>query len=123
MSAPSIAPASPSSTEPRMVEKCFAVRCFSYREKSGLFIAECIDLDLSVRAKKQNIAMRELRDAILGYVKVAVESGADSELIPRRSPVVHRLHYYVVKCACRLRLLGCERLFSCTPSARTRCVV
>jgi hypothetical protein len=122
MSAPTIAPTSPSTLEPRTVEKCFPVRCFSYREKTGSFIAECIDLDLMVRAKKQNMAMRELRDAVLGYVKVAVESGTDSELIPRRSPLSHRLHYYAVMCACRFRLLSCERLSRYTPSARTRCI-
>ena len=105
-----------------MVEKCFTVRCFSYREKSGSFIAECVDLDLMVRRKKQNIAMRELRDAIVGYVQAAVESGADAELIPRRSPLSHLLHYYAVVFACRLSLLGCERLFSYTPSVRSRCL-
>jgi hypothetical protein len=117
------APATPAVDEPRVVEKRFTLRCFSYRDKSGLFVAECIDLDLVVKAKKQNISMRELRDAVLGYVKVAVESGTDSELIPRRSPLSHRLHYYAVMCACSLSLLGCERLFRCTPSARTRCLV
>jgi hypothetical protein len=66
--------------------------------------------------------MRELRDAIVGYVQVAVESGADADLIPRRSPLIHRLHYYAIVFACRLSLLGCERLFSFTPTARYRCL-
>jgi hypothetical protein len=122
MPAATVAPASPAKEKPRQVEKCFTVRCFFYREKSGLFVAECVDLDLMVKARKQNMAMRELRDAILGYVRVAVESGTDSELIPRRSPLSHRLHYYAVVLACRLSLLGGERLFNCTPKTHTRCL-
>jgi hypothetical protein len=104
------------------VEKSFTVRCFVYPEKStGMFVAECIDLDLMVKARRSNMAMRQLRDAILGYVKVAAESGLDSELIPRRAPISHRFHYYVVLVAAQLSLLSRERLFSYTPSTRTRC--
>ena len=122
MPAVTVAPVSPAKEKPRQVEKCFTVRCFSYREKSGLFVAECIDLDLAVKARKQNMAMRELRDAVLGYVRVAVESGTDSELIPRLSPLSHRFHYYSVVLACHLSLLGCERLFRYTPTTHTRLV-
>lgn len=105
-----------------LVEKRFTLRCFLYRDQHGLFVAECVDLDLTVKARKQNAAVRELNAAVLGYVKVAVESGADGALIPRRSPLSHRLHYYAVMLACRLSLLGCERLFSCTPTASSRCL-
>jgi hypothetical protein len=122
MPTPTIAPVSPVIEESRRVEKRFTVRCFSYREGSGLFVAECIDLDLAVKARKQNMAVRELRDAVLGYVRVAVESNVDSELIPRRSPLSHRLHYYAVVLACRLSLLRCDRLFSFTPTTHTRCL-
>jgi len=123
MPAATAAPVSPPTEKPRRVEKRFTVRCYLYREKSGLYVAECIDLDLAVKARKQNMAMRELRDAVLGYVKVAVESGTDSELIPRLSPLSHRLHYYAIMIACRLSLLDCERLFSYTPTTHTRCLV
>ena len=123
MSAPTIARVPPPPVEKCIsVEKSFTVRCFSYRERSGLFVAECVDLDLIVKARKQNMAMRELRDAVLGYVRVAVESNADSELIPRRSPLTHRLHYYAVVLACRLSLLRCDRLFYFTPTTHTRCL-
>jgi hypothetical protein len=67
------------------------------------------------------MAMRELRDAVLGYVKVAVDSGVDSELIPRRSPLSHQVRYYAILMACRLSLLSPEHLFDCTPTTRTRC--
>src|ERR1035438_4657717 len=78
MPAATVAPVCPSGVKPHQVEKHYTVRCFLYREKSGLFVAECVDLDLMVKARKQNMAMRALRDAVLGYVKVAVESGTDS---------------------------------------------
>jgi hypothetical protein len=123
MPAATIAPVSPPAEKPRQVEKCFTVRCFCYREASGLFVAECIDLDLVVKARKQNTAMRELRDAVFGYVKVVVESGTDAELIPRRSPWFRRLHYYAVMLACRLSLLSSDRLFLFKPTTPTRCLV
>lgn len=104
------------------VERQFTLRCFVYFEKAtGLFVAECIDLDLIVKARKPNKAMRELRDAVLGYVKVAVESGQDAALIPRPSPLTHRLHYSFVRFAAHLSLLGKSQIFDCTPSAHTRC--
>lgn len=123
MPAPTLEPVSHPTEKPCQAEKHFTVRCFCYRERSGLFVAECVDLDLVVKARKQTMAMRELRDAVVGYVKVAVESGADSELIPRPSPLSHRLHYYTVMLACRLSLLGCDRLFRFTPVTHTRCLV
>src|SRR5579872_5093166 len=80
------------------VEKSFVLRCFAYQEHgSGLFVAECIDLDLTVKARKLNKAKRELQDAVSGYVKVAVESGQDTVLIPRLSPASHRLHYQLIR--------------------------
>jgi hypothetical protein len=77
--------------------KQITLRCFSYPQKrSGLVVAECIDLDLMVKARKPNKAMRELQDAVIGYVKVAVDSGDLKSLIPRPSPLSHRLHYHAV---------------------------
>ena len=61
------------------VEQKLAFRCFWYHQRStGLFVAECIDLDIMVKARKQNKAIRELQDAVLGHVKVALESGTDA---------------------------------------------
>jgi hypothetical protein len=116
----------PSATVPKdrpvAVEKSFRVRCFVYHEKStGLFVAECVDLDLMAKARKENRAMRELRDAVLGYVQVAVESGQEESLIPRPAPLTHRLHYHAVVIASRLSLLSGNRLFDCTPTTHTRC--
>lgn len=106
---------------PSAATKKFTLRCFVYPERStGMFVAECVDLDLIVKARKANKASRELRDAIIGYVRVAVESGQDADLIPRPSPLVHRMHYYLVVLASRLSLLSRDRLFDFTP-APTRC--
>jgi len=103
------------------VEKSYTVRCFMYQQKStGLFVAECIDLDLMVKARKPNKAMRELRDAVLGYVQVAVESGQDSDLIPRQSPLSHRIRYRWVVLASRLSLLRGAQSFNCTPTVPSR---
>src|SRR5713226_6438407 len=54
-------------TTGHVAQKMFTLRCYVYRQRStGLYVAECIDLDIMVKAKKPNKAMRELRDAILG---------------------------------------------------------
>jgi hypothetical protein len=40
--------------------KVYTLRCPVYRQRStGLYVAECIDLDLMVKVKKPNKAMRE----------------------------------------------------------------
>jgi hypothetical protein len=121
MPSTTVAPAPPKI--PSRTEKSFSFRCFFYHQKStGMFVAECIDLDLMVKARKPNKAMRELRDAVYGYVQVALESDLDGALIPRPSPLSHRLHYHVVRLASRLSLLREDRLFDCTPpAAHTRC--
>jgi hypothetical protein len=107
---------------PVRVEKSFTFRCFVYQQKStGIFVAECIDLDLMVKARKPNKAMRELRDAVCGYVRASVESGLDEALVPRPSPLSHRLHYYFVVLASRLKFRSKAEPFSCTPTAHTRC--
>jgi hypothetical protein len=107
--------AQPNRSAEKSSAKAYTFRCFGYRESgTGLYVAECIDLDLMVKARKPNAAMRELRDAVLGYVKAAVESGLEADLLPRPSPLSHRIHYYAVMLACRLSLLGRDRLFSVT---------
>lgn len=107
---------------PSVSEKSFSVRCFVYKERrTGLYVAECIDLDLIVKDRKANRAVRELRDAVLGYVRVSVESGEDSALIPRPSPLTHRIHYHTLALASKFALRTGDRFFACTPIAHTRC--
>lgn len=69
------------------------IRCFAYRNKSGEFEAECIDLNLFVKAKSMNKAVRSLRDAISGYLAVALDGDSEG-LVPRPSPFARRLAYY-----------------------------
>jgi hypothetical protein len=114
--------AAPSKDRPVAAQTSFRFRCFAYTDRStGRFVAECIDLDLMVKARKANTATRELRDAVLGYVRVAVESGQDAALIPRLAPLTHRIHYQAVAIASRMSLLGGDRLFDCTPTTPARC--
>jgi hypothetical protein len=77
--------------------KRLSLRCCVHEQKPGLFAAECIDLDLMVKARNISKAKRELRDAIMGYVRVALETGQKDKLIPRPSPLSHRFHYYLLK--------------------------
>ena len=70
-------------------------RCFTYKQKPGMFVAEGIDLNLIVRAKTMKKAVSSLGNAISGYLDVAIE-GDSRGLIPRPSPLSHRLHYHAV---------------------------
>jgi hypothetical protein len=107
---------------PATVSRSFTLRCCVYPERStGLFVAECIDLNLIVKAKKDSRAMRELRDAVLGYVRVAVESGHESDLIPRPSPLMHRVHYHLLFAASLISPMGRSRTFDCTPTVEPNC--
>src|ERR1039457_3549194 len=83
------------------------LRCFLYRSGSGGFIAECVDLDIMVRANNPEEAQASLECALLGYLKTVRET-AEWSLLRRPSPLIHRLQYQVV----RLRAaLGSHRNF------------
>jgi hypothetical protein len=84
-------PASPA----RLALKGKTFRCFAYKHKSGVFIAECIDLNLMVKSKTMKKSVSSLGSAIAGYLDVAVEGDTEG-LIPRPSPLSHRLHYHAV---------------------------
>ena len=61
-------------------------RCYiRFQKSTGLYVAECIDLDIMVKARKENKAKRQLEEAILGYVQAVIESGEFS-LLRRPSP-------------------------------------
>jgi len=102
-------------------EKTFTLRCFVYPQRNGLYVAECIDLDLIVKARKPKEAMKGLRDAMLGYVKVAVESGQEGVLIPRPAPLTHRLRYHFIGFALHFANLRKSQIYSCTQKAHSRC--
>jgi hypothetical protein len=99
------------------VKKSITLRCFVYRQRStGLYVAECIDLDLMVKAKSAKKAMREIRDSVMGYVRVAIETGQEDQLIPRPSPLTHRLLYHTLWAAARVANLQDARVFNCEPA-------
>jgi hypothetical protein len=68
------------------------LRCIIYSPATGVYIAECIDLDILVTGKDQNEASRKLIDAMKGYLKVVL-AGDPKGLIPRRAPLSHRIRY------------------------------
>jgi predicted RNase H-like HicB family nuclease len=68
------------------------LRCFSWSSGDGNYYAECVDLDISVRAKTPEQAIRELHDAMIGYLHVVVD-GSHEGLIPRPAPLSHRMRY------------------------------
>jgi hypothetical protein len=114
-------PATVEQTPAASVGKSYTFRCYIYHQKStGLYVAECIDLDLMVKAKKANKAERELFDAVRGYVQIALQSG-DGSLIPRRAPLTHCLRYHAVSFLSHFRKLADARIFDCTPPLRASC--
>jgi len=69
-----------------------------YRDHNGLYVAECIDLDLMVKRDSEEASRHELLAAITAHVKVAIELG-DESLLDRPSPLSHRLRYEVYRFA------------------------
>lgn len=72
------------------------LRCFAYQRSSGVYVAECIDLNLIASGKTSKAAVKGLYDAIQGYLEVAFE-GDRTGLIPRRSGLTSFLRYYRIK--------------------------
>jgi len=102
--------------------KSYTFRCFVY-VKSGLYVAECIDLDLMVKAKSAERALRGLEDVMRGYLKTAFLGGDLTGLIPRKSPFSNRLLYHLTclraalfgqaRNSFRLWDASSDQLFSC----------
>jgi len=88
------------------------LRCIVFRNKPTEYTAECIDLDLIVRGKNPHEALRSLRDAIMGYLNVAL-SGDPAGLVPRPSPFSHRARYHVfaLRAALGIGGAGAKRSF------------
>ena len=69
------------------------LRTFYYQTLRGHYVAECIDLDLIAEGQTVEEAIGGLQEAVSGYVRVAL--GGDTRgLLPRPSPLSHRIHYY-----------------------------
>jgi hypothetical protein len=69
------------------------LRCF-VRRVSDCYVAECVDLDISVEATTLKGAIAGLQDAMDGYLSLALEPNT-SGLVLRPSPLLHRVRYYV----------------------------
>jgi hypothetical protein len=77
------------------------LRCLIYKSTAGVYIAECVDLDIIVKGPNQEIACKKLLSAVSGYMKVALSGADPSGLVPRHSPLSHRLryHWYALRAA------------------------
>ena len=69
------------------------LRTFFYQTWGGTHVAECIDLNLIAEGSTLEEAIGGLQEAVYGYVKVALD-GDTCGLLPRPSPLSHRLNYY-----------------------------
>lgn len=73
--------------------KPLIVRCMVYANKPNEYTAECIDLDIIVRAPTAQEALKSLKQALMGYLAVTAK-GETTGLIPRPSPLSHRAKYH-----------------------------
>ena len=80
------------------------LRCFVYQRGIKSYRAECIDLDIATERSTREEAISGLQDAMHGYLSVVFSSADRRGLIPRPSPLPHRLHYRAKRF--RDRLLG-----------------
>jgi hypothetical protein len=98
----------------KLAQKNLVIRCIIYPHKKE-YTAECIDLDLMARGRTPHEAFMSLKSAVVGYLKVVLD-GDPQGLVPRPSPVLHRLRYHA--CAFCAALIGPKRKFlihDCTP--------
>jgi len=76
-------------------KQAHALRCTTYR-REGLFIAECIDLDLLSQGETEEEAIGKLQEAMFSYLEVACD-GDMKGLVLRPSPFSHRLRYQLLR--------------------------
>ena len=96
--------------------KHIVLRCMICEESATSFVAECIDLDIMVKAKTPEEAERSLESALIGYVETVAELG-ESSLLRRPAPLSNRLrnHMCCLKAAFT-RSHDKFRLFDWSPS-------
>ena len=70
------------------------LRCFFYQGGPGVYVAECVDLDLISEGESPEQAIGRLQEAMSGYLSVVFDGGATAGLMLRPSPLPHRLRYY-----------------------------
>jgi hypothetical protein len=103
-------------SHPGIVHDTISLRCFVYRVRDNCYLAECIDLDISVEAPTPAKAKKGLYNAILGYLHVTCAAATDEQdirqLILRPSPLTHRLRYYAWRILPKPGKRDNERFFS-----------
>ena len=74
------------------------LRCFVRQARANLYIAECIDLDISAESESLEGAVNGLRDAIIGYLMVVLDGVETDQEAPaairRPAPLSHRIRYH-----------------------------
>jgi predicted RNase H-like HicB family nuclease len=70
------------------------LRAFVYNPEPGLYIAECIDLDILSQGKSPEEAVSKLQEAMFSYLAAAFDGTSTKGLVPRPSPLSHRLRYH-----------------------------
>lgn len=84
----------------RALARSFTFRCFVH-PSAEVSVAECVDLDLTVKAENPDTALAGLQDSMIGYLRTVLHSGEITGLVPRPSPLPRRLlyHWYCLKAA------------------------
>jgi predicted RNase H-like HicB family nuclease len=75
--------------------KIHILRSFYYSPEPGLWVAECVDLDLTAEGKAPDEAIGKLQEAVFGYLQLAFEGESVKGLVLRPSPLSHLLRYYL----------------------------
>lgn len=75
------------------------LRAYTYK-RDGKYIAECIDLDILSQGDTLEEAIGKLQEAMFGYMNVAFSEGSTKGLVLRKSPLSHRLRYYLHRLRC-----------------------
>lgn len=75
-------------------QKDLVLRCMVFRRRKNEYTAECIDLDITARGDSPHAALQALKAAVTGYLKV-VFNGDTAGLVPRPSPLSHRVRYHL----------------------------
>lgn len=75
----------------------FELRCFAFKEKSGQWVAMCVDLSLAAQADSLKEVKASLNSQIESYLEDlnGIDREHVSDLFPRRAPFrVMALYYY-----------------------------
>jgi hypothetical protein len=100
---------------------CDAIRLLQswcYSPGPGLYLAECVDLDILTEGGTAEEAIAGLQSAVYGYLKVAF-TGDTHGLVLRKSPLKNRLRYRAHRlwCFARSRFTGKHRHYvACFPT-------